>query len=169
MSRTPERAAAFSRRPSQQIRISCDEMSGLPLRAADVALRRPDLLRDSATVGEVRAFFAASAHRHLALLVDDRGLLVATVAADDVPSGADPRDRARGWGSLVGRTVPWDTPEPAVRRLLTTTGSRRVAVVDEDGHVVGLVCLKRSGKGFCTDEGVEARRESRSSSATSAR
>jgi hypothetical protein len=37
-------------------------------------------------------------------------------------------------------------------------GRRRLAVVDADGALLGLLCLKASGDGFCSDDGIASRR-----------
>jgi hypothetical protein len=34
---------------------------------------------------------------------------------------------------------------------------RRLAVVDHTGRLLGLLCLKHDGRGYCTDEGIRAR------------
>jgi hypothetical protein len=44
---------------------------------------------------------------------------------------------------------------------MVRSGRRRIAVVEPDGTLVGLLCLKQSGSGFCTDAGVAAMRRSR--------
>jgi len=40
------------------------------------------------------------------------------------------------------------------------TGRRRLAVVDGEGRLVGLLCLKASGSGFCSNEDVASRKRS---------
>ena len=47
------------------------------------------------------------------------------------------------------------------RRAMQASGDRRLAVVEDDGRLLGLLCLKRSGDGFCTDAGVAERRAAR--------
>lgn len=63
-----------------------------------------------------------------------------------------------------------DTPESsvsptacaeAVQELLVERGLRRVAVVGHDGTLLGLMCLKRSWTGFCSDDDVASRAQSR--------
>jgi len=53
-----------------------------------------------------------------------------------------------------------------VSRAMEETGRRRLAVVDPGGRLAGLLCRKRSGRGFCSDEGVAARAADRSLSAS---
>ena len=62
--------------------------------------------------------------------------------------------------------------EPLVRDSLADAADvlrrsrrRRLAVVDEDGSLAGLLCLRRDGRGFCTDEGIRARVAARTSRA----
>ena len=40
---------------------------------------------------------------------------------------------------------------------MTTTGRRRAAVTSADGRLLGLLCLKASRAGFCSDQDVHAR------------
>jgi hypothetical protein len=40
---------------------------------------------------------------------------------------------------------------------MTATGQRRNAVISEDGRLLGLLCLKASQAGFCSDEDVADR------------
>jgi hypothetical protein len=40
---------------------------------------------------------------------------------------------------------------------MTATGRRRAAVTSADGRLLGLLCLKVSRAGFCSDQDVRAR------------
>jgi hypothetical protein len=40
---------------------------------------------------------------------------------------------------------------------MTATGRRRAAVTSADGRLLGLLCLKASRAGFCSDQDVRAR------------
>jgi len=42
-------------------------------------------------------------------------------------------------------------------RAMTTTGRRRAAVTSADGRLLGLLCLKASRAGLCSDHDVRAR------------
>lgn len=44
-----------------------------------------------------------------------------------------------------------------VRQKMIATGRRRVAVTSADGRLLGLLCLKASRAGFCSDADVRAR------------
>lgn len=58
---------------------------------------------------------------------------------------------------LIGRTVPPNAPLAVVHEQMVTRGQRRLAVVDAEGTLLGLLCLKRSQAAFCTDDGIQAR------------
>jgi hypothetical protein len=50
-----------------------------------------------------------------------------------------------------------DDDREGVRQSMLRNRLRRIAVVDEHGALLGLLCLKRSGTGFCSDDDVAAR------------
>lgn len=120
-------------------------------------LRRPKTLPATASVGDVRRLLGD--HVHAALLVDG-SRLAAVVVRDDLVEASDD-DPALDLGALAGRTVRSGTSLAAAQEQLVATGQRRVAVVDADGGLVGLLCRKRKGDGWCTDAGVAARRRER--------
>jgi hypothetical protein len=129
--------------------------------ALDIAIRTPCVLPAGCSVADVRAHLTRD-HVHLALLVDPAGRLVTTLTRDDIDGV--PGDRpAAGHGRIEDRVVPPEMTEPGVRERLARLGVRRAAVVGEDGRLLGLVCAKRSGLGYCTDDGIAERRLSRSS------
>jgi hypothetical protein len=125
-------------------------------RVADVAVRRPDLHGCDTTVGELRALFLDD-HMHMALLVDGRRL-VATVERRDLRPELPDDLPAHAVGALRGRTVAHDASAAALLRFMQRTNRRRLAVIDRDGALLGLLCLKSSGGGFCSDEDVLNRR-----------
>jgi hypothetical protein len=110
------------------------------------------------TAAELRALFTDE-HVHCALLVE-AGRLVAVVGNDDL--GSAPADAlAACYGRLGGRVVYPGADLEATRLSMLGQGRRRLAVIDEDGMLLGLLCLKRSGLGFCTDCDVQARARER--------
>lgn len=127
--------------------------------ALDIAIRAPSVLPPDCSVAEVRAFFGSD-HVHLALLVDDSGRLVSTLTRDDV-DGVDGSLPAAGFGRTAERVLSVELSETEVREQLARLGVRRAAVVDGEGRLVGLVCAKRSGRGYCTDRGIADRRHER--------
>jgi hypothetical protein len=109
-----------------------------------------------ATVGEIRDFFRDD-HVHAALIVSAGGYLEAVVERDDI-AGCQALDAAAApLGRLAGRTVSAGANLAEVRRAMIATGRRRAAVTSSDGRLLGLLCLKASGAGFCSEQDVRAR------------
>jgi len=109
-----------------------------------------------ATVGELRRLFADE-HVHMALLLDGRRLVAAVERRDLEQNVADDAP-ARSLASLDGRTVAADAPLAEVLESMRVLGRRRLAVTDERGDLLGLLCLKVSGLGFCSDADVDSRK-----------
>lgn len=128
----------------------------------DAMLHHPTVHGADLTVGQARAVFADSPKTHLLLLVRD-GVLVSAVSRHDVEGSthADAAAPAASIASLEGRTTTADVPVGPLRKSMAGTGLRRIAVVDDQMHLLGLLCLKASLTGFCTDEGVAEMRRSR--------
>lgn len=122
---------------------------------ADVMVRRPRTNRVSSTVTDLRRLFADD-HVHAALLVAD-GILITVVDRADVHPSLSGNTPAASLGTRAGRTVGPATPLEKARRQLLTAGRRRLAVVDDQQRLLGLLCLKRSQDGFCSDRDVQAR------------
>ncbi|HEY0952080.1 CBS domain-containing protein [Nocardioides sp.] len=121
---------------------------------ADVMLRQPKTLPVTASVAEARAALYDD-HVHVVLLVDD-GILAGAVDRTDL-TGAPDSAPALEHAVLDGRTVVPTAAAEEARQLLLATGRRRLAVMDEDGTLLGLLCLKRRRTGFCSDADVAAR------------
>jgi predicted transcriptional regulator len=115
---------------------------------------RPAVHQATATVGELRSFFADD-HVHMALLVDD-GEIVAAIERDDLIGSSDAAP-ARNIATLDGRTIRDDATLADAYALLGRTGRRRLAVTTDESILAGLLCLKASGQGFCSDEDVASR------------
>ena len=80
------------------------------------------------------------------------------------PPKADPTffaaphwDQVSEVGALAGRTVSASDALPTATEMLLRDGRRRLAVVDDCGRLLGLLCLKRDRTGFCSDEGIRRR------------
>ena len=124
--------------------------------AAEEMLTTPARHPLSATVGEIRDFFRDD-HVHAALIVSPAGRLEAVVERADI-AGFQALDAvAAPLGRLAGRTVPAGASLADVRQAMTTAGRRRAAVTSADGRLRGLLCLKASRAGFCSDQDVRAR------------
>jgi CBS domain-containing protein len=130
-----------------------DEVSGT---AAEAMLTTPVRHPLSATVGEIRDFFRDD-HVHAALIVSPDGYLEAVVERDDIADCRALDTAAAPLGRLAGRTVPAGASLAEVHRTMTSTGRRRAAVTSADGRLLGLLCLKASRTGFCSDQDVRAR------------
>lgn len=120
----------------------------------EAMITAPQTMTVAATVGEVRTAFLDD-HVHLVLLVEE-GILLGTLVRDDLPADAPDGDPALTLAVLARRTVPPSAPAADARRVLMTRGERRLAVVDDDGALLGLLCLKQHGRGFCTDLEVDS-------------
>ncbi len=131
------------------------------MRVTDVTVTYPKLHSGDATVGELRAFFLDD-HVHMALLVDGRRL-VGTVERTDLGRDLPDDLPARFAGSLQGRVVGPDMSARSALAAMRAAGRRRLAAVDRAGNLLGLLCLKAAGNGFCSDEGVADRRRERNS------
>ena len=124
--------------------------------AAEAMLTTPARHPLSVTAGEIRDFFRDD-HVHAALIVSPAGYLEAVVERGDI-AGCQVLDAAAApLGRLAGRTVPAGASLAEVRRAMTTAGRRRAAVTTADGRLLGLLCLKASRTGFCSDQDVRAR------------
>ena len=125
-------------------------------RVGDAMVTCPKTHGPESSVEQIRGLFDDD-HVHIALIVAADGRLITAIERSDlaaVTSGSTP---VAGLGTLVGRTVgPW-FPLDAATAALTRERRRRLAVVDHSGRLLGLLCLKRDGKGYCTDEGIRAR------------
>ncbi|WP_425280178.1 CBS domain-containing protein [Micromonospora orduensis] len=121
-------------------------------------LRHPKTLSARASITRAHAALSND-HVHLVLLTEGSRLAGTLTRADLPPPGT--LGPALDWSTLVGRTVSPGTPMTVVHDLMISQGTRRVAVVDADGSLLGLMCLKQRRTGFCSDADVEARSRSR--------
>ena len=121
----------------------------------EAMITRPHLHPMTLTVAAARAALEDT-HVHLLLLVED-GVLRGTLTRDDLAGEHPDEGPALVVSRLEGRAVTADAPLTQVEQDMAARGVRRQAVVDADGRLVGLLCRKRSGNGFCDDVGVAAR------------
>lgn len=136
-------------------------MSGArPATVADAMLRHPTIHPATLTVGDARAAFASSPKTHLLLVIAD-GRLITTLTRPDLDRADDPAATAAPLGALAGRTVRPDVALDSTWDAMIREGRRRLAVVDDAGRLLGLLCLKSSLRGFCTDDAVAAMRRER--------
>ena len=124
---------------------------------ADAMVTDVKLSGAATTVREVRSLFADD-HIHSAVFVE-RGVLLGVVDRADLPGDAPEDAPALRFAVTRERVVSADADLGRAQRRLIASGRRRLAVVDADGRFAGLLCLKRSLAGFCSDQDVGARRE----------
>lgn len=120
---------------------------------------RPAVHRPTVTVAELRAFFDDN-HVHMALIVDN-GTLVGVIERGDLTTERTDEASAREIARLDGCTIRPDAALADARAQMTRAGRRRLAVTTNESALAGLLCLKASGHGFCSDEDVAARRQDR--------
>ena len=123
---------------------------------ADAMITCPATHAPSATVAELRAFFRDD-HVHMALLAD-QGKLIGAVERADLAPHLSADTAALSIMRLDGRTTNPDAPLPDVLASMRRNGRRRLAVTSRNHTLLGLLCLKASGTGFCSESDVESRR-----------
>ncbi|MDQ3851149.1 MAG: CBS domain-containing protein [Actinomycetota bacterium] len=126
-------------------RTRTDEAAALTV--AEVMHTRFTALPASATIGEVRDWFAASGSRRLAF-VADAGRYAGSLTAADVAGDLD-ADRPAIEVAVAGPTVSPDAPATAGRDLALLTDARRVPVVDGEGELLGVVAVTADLQSFC--------------------
>jgi CBS domain-containing protein len=117
------------------------------LAAADVIHKTFTALPDSATIDDVREWFAASSHRRVAFLAQD-GHYVGSLTPADLASDVDASRRASEVARR-GATIAPDAPASAAHELALSTDTRRVPVVDGQGRLVGVVGVTDDLAAFC--------------------
>jgi CBS domain-containing protein len=121
-----------------------DEAAGLTV--ADVTHSRFSALPPTAKVGEVQEWFAESTSHRLALVADE-GRYLGRLLPEDV-AGADP-GRPAAELAQRGPTVTPEEPASRGEQLALESGIRRVAVVDHDDRLLGIVAITTDLQGFC--------------------
>ena len=133
------------------------EAAEAPQTVADAMIQAPKISGPEATVRDMKAQFEND-HVHAVLIVDS-GVLLAVVERSDLDRSTNDGASALSVGRLSGRVVTGDHSLQAAHRWMTGSCTRRLAVVDEDGRLVGLLCLKRDGRGFCSSADLQSRQE----------
>lgn len=126
-------------------RLSIDEADGLTV--ADITHIRFTTLPATATVADVRAWFAQSASRRLAFVADGERYLGSLTPADVAGDGGG--DRRAVEVAQDGPTVSPEAPATTGRDLALLTDARRVPVVDGDGRLLGVVAVTGDLQSFC--------------------
>jgi CBS-domain-containing membrane protein len=105
---------------------------------------------------DILSFFEDD-HVHMALVVAADARLVTAIERPDIPADAPAATLAATLGTLSGRTAHPATALHAATTVLLRQRRRRLAVVDERGCLVGLLCLNKAGTGYCSDDGIRER------------
>lgn len=126
-------------------RTRIDDAQGLSVQA--VMHERLSALPASATIADVREYFAASTSRRLAFLVGEDGRYAGSLTPGHVED-ADPRRPAAEVADLEPTVSP-AAPATTGRDLALLTDARRVPVVDGDGRLVGVVAVTGDLQSFC--------------------
>jgi Mg/Co/Ni transporter MgtE len=126
-------------------KIKIDEADGLTVQA--VMHAQLTALPSTATVADVRDYFAASSHRRLALVVDPDGVYVGSLTPAHL-IGADPARPAADVAD-PGPTVSPGERADTGRDIALQTDSRRVPVIDDGGRLVGVLAVTGDLQCFC--------------------
>ena len=126
-------------------KIRIDEAGTLTV--GDITHAKFTALPATATIGDVRDWFAASTSRRQAFVADE-GRYVGSLTAEAVGGDADPA-RPAAEIAEAGPTVSPDAPATEGRDLALLTDSRRVPVVDGDGMLLGVVAVTGDLQSFC--------------------
>jgi len=135
-------------------RHRCETAAERPV--ADAMVTCPKTHGPRSGLEKIRAFFEDD-HVHVALIVAADGRLVTTIERSDLAAATSSSTPVAKLGTLIGRTAGPADPLGAVTAMLLREGRRRLAIVDGSGQLLGLLCLKRDGTGYCSDEGIRER------------
>jgi CBS domain-containing protein len=124
------------------------------LSVAQAMVTNPEVSGPGLSRGDLDQLFADD-HVHAALVVDD-GRLITVIQRTDLEDSLPDADPC-SLGMLTGRVVQPDAALAAVRDRMRQEQRRRLAVINESGRLLGLLCLKKSGTGFCSDADVRSR------------
>ena len=126
-------------------RTSLEDAAGLLV--GDVIHQRFSALAASATVGEVRDWFAESTRRRVAVLADADGRYAGSLTAADL-AGADAGTPASEVAH-IGSTIGPDAPAADGFALASATEALRLPVVDAAGRLLGVVGVTDDRTAFC--------------------
>ena len=122
---------------------SAERLVGLT--AADVMLTTPKTLPSDVSVGAARLALDRESVQMLVLV--DGSVFVGAVT--QIPADADPEERAVRHANPAVETIG---PEESATVAFTRAGlnpDRRIVVLDDSRHLLGLLCLDKSRTRFC--------------------
>jgi CBS domain-containing protein len=117
------------------------------LTVADVLHEKFSALPVTATIGDVRDWFAASDSRRMAFLADG-ARYAGSIPRERVSADVDPSSPAADV-ALDGPTVPPEASAVDASEIALQTDARRVPVVDHDGRLLGVVSVAHDLTSFC--------------------
>jgi CBS domain-containing protein len=126
-------------------RTKIDEADGLTARS--VMHAQFSALPATATVGEIREWFAASTSRRVAFIAHE-GRYAGSLTPAHVAGEVDPA-RPAVEVAEQGPTVAPDAPATTGSELALLTDARRVPVVDDGGRLLGVVAVTTDLQSFC--------------------
>lgn len=135
-------------------------MTSSMAQVSDAMVRCPMTHAPDCGVEAIRAVFDND-HVSMALIVATDGRLVTTIERPDLAPTISNSTPVSDLGTLIGRTVGPAAALDAVTATLLREGRRRLAVIDDSGRLLGLLCLRRDGTGYCSDQGIRARENER--------
>jgi CBS domain-containing protein len=112
---------------------------------ADVMLREPKTLPGDARVHEVRAQLE-NPKMQMVLLADNRRFVGAITA---IPAQAPDEEAAVAYADPKAETISADAPSAIAFEQAFANPHRRVVVLDDDGTLLGLLCLNEGRTRFC--------------------
>ena len=122
-----------------------DDAAGLTV--ADVIHAKFSALPATATIGDVREWFAVSTSRRMAFLVDGERY-AGSVTPEDIAGDVD-LTRPATEVAERGPTIAPEAPATRGHEVALQTAARRVPVVDHDGRLLGVVSVTTDLQGFC--------------------
>ena len=117
------------------------------LTVADVMHAGCSAFSATATVAEIGEWFAQSPSRRLALIADDAGYYLGSLTPADL-DGAGDRDEPAVDLASYEPTVRPDETARAGRAQVLQAQVRRVAVVDDEERLVGVLALTTDARAF---------------------
>ena len=126
--------------------VTLDEAAVMTV--GEVMISRPKTLSATATIADARRLFENQSVR-TALVAED-GRYTGELTRADI-EGLDDAAPISAVASTPAGTVAKDATVAAAMERMDAAGTDRLAVVDADGTLHGLVCLSRSGGYLCTD------------------
>jgi len=134
--------------------------AGAPPRLVrDVMLTVPKTHDLDLTLHQAHQAFA-NPHVHMLLLTSPNGVLQGTLVRSDLTHldvQETPDALAVGHARLGGRTITPGVHAVTATSTMLDQQTRRLVVIDNHHRVVGLLCLKRTLDGFCSDANIRAR------------